>query len=298
MTIRHVGLTTGDFANSLKDLPSCLNAFEAFGLDSVELTLAAFEVVVGGSVNKARLAELQRVCARRPFRFTCHAPVSGDLMDLDHLPLQEAVLAACIDVAGAVGANVLVCHAGGAPTASLGGGGGLARRLEAERNALARLAPRAADAGVLLCLENVFSEPGIQRALPSELAEQIRAIDHPSVAATIDFSHAALNAAFRGADLMSELAALAPLAGHLHIHDSFGRPQTFRPYTRGDAVMFGLGDLHLPPGWGVLDWDAIARLPYARPVIANLELTTRYRAELPEAVGLCRWMAALSGETA
>ena len=87
-------------------------------------------------------------------------------------------------------------------------------------------------------------------ASPAELAAQIRAVNHPNIRATIDFSHAAINAGVRGFDLMAELKELAPYAGHLHIHDSFGKPRSFEPYTYGEAVNFGLGDLHMPPGWG------------------------------------------------
>lgn len=291
MPIVAVGLTTGDFANRLKDLPGCLKRFEELGADYAELSLGALDVIANGRILPSRLAELKRICADHKLRYTLHGPIASRFTDPRHLDLQMEVCRAALEVSGEIGATAQVHHSGATPVDDQAERD---RLYKLERDSLAEIAPHAEACGVTLCLENIFSEGQEFFLSPAELAEQVRAVDHPSIRATIDFSHAAINAGVRGFDLMAELAVLAPYAGHLHIHDSFGKPKSFRPYTYGEAVNFGMGDLHLPPGWGGLDWDAIAALPYAHDVVANLELSTRFEDALPEAVALCRRMAEIS----
>ena len=285
MPIAATGLTTGDFANTLRHLPSCLDKFEALGVESVELSLGAFDIIAGTKVLPHRLAELKRICADRPFKFTLHGPIASSFTDRRHLSLQKDVCRAAMDVSAAIGATAQVHHAGGVPA---GDAAEIVDLLALEREALAEIAPYAAERGVVLCVENIFGDHKTWFASPAELAAQIRAVNHPNIRATIDFSHAAINAGVRGFDLMAELKELAPYAGHLHIHDSFGKPRSFEPYTYGEAVNFGLGDLHLPPGWGALNWEAIAALPYSGDLVANLELSTRFEEELPAAIAYCR----------
>lgn len=296
MPIVGVGVTTGDFANRLQDLPACLDRFEKLGVDSVELSLGAFDIVAAARVLPWRLTELKRICADRPFGYTVHGPIASRFTDRPHLQIQMDVCRAALDVSGEIGATAQVHHGG--DIAHDVGPDEHKALLTMERDALAELAPHAAERGVTLCVETLFSDDKKWCASPIELAEQIRQVDHPAIRATIDFSHSAINAGQRGFDLMAELAVLAPLTGHLHIHDSFGLPRTFRAYTYGEAVNFGMGDLHLPPGWGAFDWDAFAALPWAAPMIGNLELSTRFETELDASVALVRRMIEISADAA
>lgn len=291
MPIIAVGLTTGNFANRLIDLPECLDRFQALGIDSVELSLGALDVIAGAKPLPARVRELKRICADRPLRYTLHGPIASRFTDAAQLQLQLDVCRAALDVSAEIGATAQVHHSGHGPT---GDYGARERCFALERDALAKIAPHAEGCGVVLCVENIFGDDARWFLSPAELAAQIKAVDHPFIRATIDFSHAAINANIRGFDLMRELAVLAPLAGHLHIHDSFGQPTRFTPYTYGEGVNFGFGDLHLPPGWGALDWDAVAALPYAADVVANLELSTRFEDALEESIAVCRRMIAIS----
>jgi sugar phosphate isomerase/epimerase len=51
---------------------------------------------------------------------------------------------------------------------------------------------------------------------------------------------------------------MAPVTGHLHVHDSFGLPYTKKTfYHAAEATALGIGDLHLPIGWGDIAWDEI-----------------------------------------
>ncbi len=290
--ITGVGLSTADFANTLRDLPAALDWFETLGIDSVELSLANFEVIAGCRIEGDRLAELRRICADRPFGYTVHGPIMSSFTDARHLDLQKAAARACLEVSHALGATAQVHHAGLLPHVSAEQRTAM---LAMEREALAEIAPAAREAGVVFCVETLFGRMETWTASPAELARQIHAVDAPEIRATIDFSHAFLNAGERGFDPMEELEALAPLTRHLHIHDSFGLPKTFAPYSRSEAILYGLGDLHLPPGRGALPWDRLARLPYAGPTVANLELTARHRDQVEAAVA---WTRAWIAETA
>ena len=128
--------------------------------------------------------------------------------------------------------------------------------------------------------------PGSHTALPSRLAREIEAIGHPNVLGCLDFSHAAIACAAKGADFFEEVKALARVSRHLHIHDSFGDPAQLRTYTRSERLAYGLGDLHLPIGWGNLPWhDMMAKLEFEPEVIFNLELPVQYWFALGESVG-------------
>ncbi|GMG83880.1 TIM barrel protein [Paralimibaculum aggregatum] len=290
--ITGVGLSTADYALTLRELGPALDWFEQLGVDAVELSLSNFEVIGGCQIYGDRLKELRRICADRPFGYTVHGPILSSFTDRTHLALQKAAAAACLEVSGSLGATAQVHHAGLLPVCSVEQREDL---LAIEREALAEIAPVAQAHGVVFCVETLFGRLEEWTASPAELARQIRAVDHPNIRATIDFSHVFLNAAERGFDPMEELEELAPLAAHLHVHDSFALPRSFSPYSRSEAILFGIGDLHLPPGRGSLPWERLARLPYGGPAVANLELTTRHRDQAADAVG---WTRAWVGQAA
>ncbi|MGF1445680.1 MAG: sugar phosphate isomerase/epimerase family protein [Pikeienuella sp.] len=284
-----IGLSTADFAPTLRELGETLDWFETLGIDSVELALSNFEVVGGARIYADRLAELRRVCADRPFAYTVHGPVMSNFADIRHLDLQKSAARACLEVSHALGATAQVHHAGLLPIVSIEQRAAL---LAMEAEALSEIAPVARDAGCIFAVETLFGRLEQWTASPSELAQQIRRIDDPFVRATIDFSHVFLNAAERGFDAMAELNELAQVTRHLHIHDSFGLPKTFSPFSRSETILFGLGDLHLPPGRGSLPWERLAALPFAGPTVANLELTARHRDQVAAAVAWTRdWVA-------
>lgn len=54
------------------------------------------------------------------------------------------------------------------------------------------------------------------------------------------------------------------MTGHLHVHDSFGLPYSMkRFYHPAEAAALGIGDLHLPIGWG--DSHGPDTTPICRP---------------------------------
>jgi sugar phosphate isomerase/epimerase len=89
-------------------------------------------------------------------------------------------------------------------------------------------------------------------------------------------------AQFRGADYIRTLEAFAPMVNHLHVHDSLGRPTSMEGFYRpAEQIAFGMGDLHLPMGWGDIPWEAILpRLRFRTGTVMIVELFERHFAEL------------------
>lgn len=283
-----VGLSTTDLAPTLGALGAFLDWAETLAPTSVELSLSNFEVIGGCRIWPDRMAELARLCADRPFGFTVHGPIASSFVEPAHLALQIDACRACLEVAHRIGATAQVTHAGLLPADPTT----RAELLQLERDTLAGLAPEFAAAGVVLTVETLFPHNGAWTASPAELAAQIDAVGASSVRACVDVSHVFLNAAERGFDPVAELARLAPLTRHLHVHDSFALPRGFAPYSASEAILFGLGDLHLPPGRGSLPWEALAALPWAGPTIANLELVSQHQDQIAAAVAWTRaWVA-------
>jgi sugar phosphate isomerase/epimerase len=287
-----VGMSLDHTADTLQELGPALDLFETLGVDSVELFLPSLGVVVGAGVRAGQLAELRRLCADRPFAITAHGALSVNLGDVESKRLQRDVVRASVDACGAAGIRLLVQHAMHCPFERRA----IDLALGCEREALAALGPEAAAAGVVLAIETMYPDPGRWTPSPAELAAQLGAVDAPAVGATVDFGHSWLNRGHRPFDYLAEMAELAPWAAHLHIHDNFGRPALFRPWSRGDAIMLGFGDLHLPPGAGDVPWDALARLPWRGRMTANLELDKRWMPEWRGAIGWARdWAARAAG---
>lgn len=277
--VRAAGYSLRDGSPEFDDLGPALDEAEALGVDVVELPVYHWHLVVDGKLLDERVGDLKRALAGRALDYTVHGPLSINLMDLpERLPRHEAVLEASIRVAAQIGASHLVMHTG------------LVRdphddvevAYSRQRDALVRAGDIAAGLGVTLCVENVFRFGGAREtATPAKLAGELGAIDHDAVKATLDFSHAYIRCAESRLDPVAEIAALAPFAAHLHLHDSFGRPTELWTFDPAEAVAFGEGDLHLPIGWGSIDWDALVEACRFPPeTAAILELNPRHWREL------------------
>ena len=125
-----------------------------------------------------------------------------------------------------------------------------------ERDALRALADIGARHGVKLAVETLWVfDRGQYTATAARLAEEIRAIDHPFVCGTLDFSHVYLHSTFLGLDFRAQIEAFAPVAGHLHVHDLFGRPKL--------TAMHALGGARFRP-WRSAPADRLGRHPVGR----------------------------------
>jgi sugar phosphate isomerase/epimerase len=290
-------IATGFNASSedgeLASLEADLKALAEMGCDTVELGLTGIDLIAGGRVIEERAAELVTVTEKFDLRYTVHGLVSSNFMDPATVGYQLAAAKALIELCDRIDARILVQH-GGALRADQ-----IHERADAdarEREALTELADFAKPYGVRIALENIFTtEPGQYRQTPSQIAETVKAVNHDNVVALIDFSHAYIESTYRGLDFMDEIRAMAPVAGHLHVHDSFGRPQGFyKPYHPQENTAMGVGDLHMPLGWGDIAWEQIfGELEFLPNTVLMMEIGRRYRREQPASLERARRLGGL-----
>src|SRR5829696_5659189 len=259
MAFRSVGINLPHLhLDGIRGLIEDLEALKNAGPDFVEVWPHQLGLILGGSLNLTRLVLIQELLLEADLGYTVHAPLEVNLMDLTAPDTQRAVLDASLRFASCIGAEALVCHAGqrvGPRDARYS----LTKQLAAERSALREAGDLAGELGITIAVENYYPELPISRGLiydysvwPSELAEQVFAVDHSAVGVCLDVGHAALAANFFGFDYLEECAAVAPLVRHLHLHDNLQKTNLTGEPPVSEHHVYGLGDLHLPPGRGTV----------------------------------------------
>ena len=253
MAFRSVGINhPGDCSN----LPRSLELPKDAGADFVELLLPDLGVILGGRLGESRMARVSRSLSEVDLSYTVHAPLEADLMDLGQQELQKEILMSSIRFAGEIGGSTVVCHAG-RRVASRDARFRLKDQLSAERAALREIGDLAEELDVTVAVENYLPDRSVligeaydYSTWPSDLAEQISAVDHPAIGICLDVGHAALAASFFGFDYLEECAVATPLVRHVHLHDNLEKTcASVDPADYGDLI-YGVGDLHLPPGHG------------------------------------------------
>lgn len=284
MSFRSIGTNlTGDHRRDLSSLSEELDRLAGSGPDFLELWPDKLGLINAGRLDEARAAEVHEILAKANLPVSVHAPLEIDLMDISSgLPHREA-LESSLRFAGEAGAEVLVCHAGqrrSVRDARLS----LKAQIAAERESLLRAGDLASESGVTIAVENYYPEAPLLRGevydsslWPSELADRVGGLDHSSVAICLDTGHAALAAEALGFDLFGECAAAAPLVRHIHIHDNFCRIASDTPDASSEQRVFGLGDLHLPPGMGDIPLTELFRdLDFPREPSCCAELSDEF----------------------
>ncbi|GAB4510867.1 MAG: sugar phosphate isomerase/epimerase [Roseibium sp.] len=233
------------------------------GSEVCELAAVRLDVVSACRLLPDRLAELKAVLAKHDLRYTLHAPIAVNLMDEPHLDLQIRAARTSLELAAECAADVVVIHPGRVhPALWVDKSRALLKR---EQETLAALADRATELGVRIAYENMSPNRRIIAGTETSyaldlaaLADQIAAVDHPALIACLDVSHAQQGAVLQGFDMYDQAAVLAPHVGHIHFSDSTGVPATIQWDNEGESLFFGIGDMHAPPGFGVIDRDRLA----------------------------------------
>ena len=266
MVFRSMGLTQprthlDGLLGLVEDLQTSKNA----GADFVEIMPHELGVILGGDLDAARLGPVREILLEADMDYTVHAPLEINLMEPTAPELQRDVLISSLRFADEISAEIVVCHAGqrvGARDARHS----FKRQLAAERSALRESGEIAGELGVTIAVENYYPElPIVLGAVydysvwPSELAEQVSAVDHPAVGICLDVGHAALAASAFGFDYIEECAAAAPFVRHVHLHDNLMKPNLTGSPPVSEHPVYGLGDLHLPPGKGTIPLEEMFR---------------------------------------
>ena len=292
--ITGTGISAHKRADDLEDFGSELDMIEELGVETIELPTYDMDIVVAGRIRQPQLAALKRACSGRNVAYTAHGPLAINFMDdAWRLPRHFEVLKASLDVAAEVTCFNYVIHAGVTP---LQQSDGIQDAYARQREWLSKAGDLAKERNLALCVETLFTDSVNQHtATPARLARELAVINHPNVMATIDFSHSYIRLDLEGrrADFLDEVAALAPFARHLHMHDSFGRQDDIWMFTEGERLAFGHGDLHLPLGWGDIPWDELMRVcEFAPGAVFNIELKERYWYAVGECINANKAIAA------
>jgi sugar phosphate isomerase/epimerase len=266
MASRSVGINVPRlYQGGHSGLAEDLESLKTSGPDFAELWPHHLGLILGGSLDAHRLQQVREMLLKTNLAYTVHAPLEVNLMDLTAHDVQRDVLKASIWFANSIDADVVVCHAGqrvGVRDARYS----LREQLAAERSALREAGDLAGELGVTIAVENYYPELPIVRGVvydysvwPSELAEQISEVDHPAVGLCLDVGHAALAAGVFGFDYFEECAAVAPHVRHIHLHDNLMRTNVTGEPPISEHPIYGLGDLHLPPGRGTIPLEELLR---------------------------------------
>lgn len=275
---------------ALLKLGPALDEAATHEVDYVELPLYAIDLVAGGRVLPGRLKQVKAITEGRPFGYTMHGPLGLNLMEsAARVQMHKDVMRATLEVTAELGGVHYVAHVGSLP---LGQEANEEEHYARQREILSEMGDFAADHGITIVVENLFGG-GPKGVLPSRLAQEIAAIAHPAVRACLDVSHAFLLATARGADLLDEAAALAPLAKQVHVHDSFGRLSSQYAGRRAERLAYGIGDLHLPIGLGSIPWETLVEhCRFPGHLVFIHELAPPYWTELASALSKTRELAA------
>ncbi|MCK4410778.1 sugar phosphate isomerase/epimerase, partial [Candidatus Bipolaricaulota bacterium] len=89
-------------------------------------------------------------------------------------------------------------------------------------------------------------------------------------------AHSYINSKKLGYDFIRSIQAARPHIRHAHVNDNFGKgkPESSASYI--EAMPMGIGDLHLPIGWGDIPYEDVFRAMVGYHGIYILELQERF----------------------
>ncbi len=288
MQIRNIGLAVSVAAGHqrFQRLEEALGRVADLGYELVELGISSLGIIFDGAVRPGPLADLVAVTRNTRLRYTVHGLNRLNLAYDPRHDLSKRIMAAQIEVGRAIGASCLVYHSGLQALDAVHHGvrhtllseAELAEGAAREVAALRELAPRAADAGLLIGMENgdshlwehdVIARHGLPRHALSQhharlhippIVRQLEAVDHLAVGLCLDIAHLHIAAHDMGFDYLEAVSQAAPWVRHLHANDNFGRLD-WGFDTESDRWPYGEADIHLPPGWGSIPYgEVFARL--------------------------------------
>ena len=246
-------MDTRRVSGSLKKFESELEFFQRVGFEYVEIPPAGLDVIMRGSLVPTRVKRVKQILNKYELKYTVHAP---DVINLRRVtnPWHKRVFEASIEFAGMIGAEVVVYHCGKTDDRL---DFSEKQQKKAEIRALKSLARFAEEHGVYIGVENLPSHS------VEEVIEIVEAVDHPHVRMTLDVAHLFIAANYKGLDYLNQIEKALPYVVELHVSDTFGEAQErFQdiPDFEGFRLMYGIGDLHLPLGYGDISFNEVAKL--------------------------------------
>lgn len=252
-----------------QQLAAELDQLSAHAYTAAELAVETLHCILGGHLNERHMDIVAGICAAHAetLAFSVHAPSVLDLRDRQYPDIHRQVLLSSVSFAAAIGARVLVVHYEARSDDP---------SIEAQyRRAVEVAADVAGRHDLILGIENIE----VERA--ERVLEFVASVAHPNVRMTYDFGHDYLAADLFGYDHIASARACEPYVAHLHVTDNFGRFNQarlgdfnlYRAIPHSQIAVMGLGDLHLPAGWGSLPiervYDCFATRGYAGLLISE-----------------------------
>ena len=272
----HAQRIDGDLELLRRDLSAIARA----GYKSAEIPVNGVDAVVNGHLREGRVRKIKDLLSQFELEYTVHAPCSLNLRDFRYPETHRRVFEACIEFTAKIGARNLVYHQGRLIKAArlqshLGEERTQppeiteeeARELEVE--ALTDLGKLASSLGVRICIENTY-------ASITHLIRLVEDVKLDSVGICYDFGHSYINSKRIGYDFLRSIRLAKPYIYHVHIHDNFGKgePEVLIPYIEG--MPMGIGDLHLPVGWGSIPYEEALKALGDYDGIYTIELERRF----------------------
>lgn len=256
MRIKGIGInahpehTGGEIENLERDL----KFFQDVGYEYVEIPVDAVDVVRYGKLVSRQMQELKALLNSLNLKYTVHAPGALDLRDVDNFEVQKELFRACIEFTAQIGAEIFVYHYNQKTQDP--------NLEQAIHQGMLEISDYAKDKGVQICVENIEIDT------VQNVVEFVEKVARENVGMTFDFGHAYLASIRFGFNFLESVRLAKPYIRHIHVQDNFGRFEELRlasydqykliPYRR--LIALGKGDLHLPPGWGIVPLDAAIEL--------------------------------------
>lgn len=255
------------------DFQRALDRIVEIGGRVAEIDLDILPFILDGVVAD-RVADYAReIMLRKPLRYSAHVSSVLDMRSRDGYAAHENLLLRSIDVCGRLGVEVLTVH-----YENRGKLEWVERRFfDAYRCA----SDYAAEKSVRMAMENIEIED-YRLAL-----DFVQSVDRRNLQFALDTGHLFLSCGYFGQDFFEALQECAANAGHVHLNDNVGkfmelRITDFDAYRRvpmNRRALFGMGDLHYPPGFGTLPFDQVFCALKAHRKLEDVFLICEYERE-------------------
>jgi sugar phosphate isomerase/epimerase len=288
-----VNIMQNHSVNDISVFAEKLNKIVNIGFNTVEIPVQGMDIIVNGRIDYKRLSLYKELLKDYPIRILIHAPLELNLFCSENFETEKRLLFSSLEVSAELGAEVMTYHParfisedeffypGNRKTYK---DDEKKELVENERIIMQEAGALAAEHNIVIGMENLrpyldcphysYSE------IPAVLAEQVKAIDRPSIGITLDLGHLLLASKVYDLDIEEQMTAIAPLVVHIHAHDNFGKPSYSSEKDQYALVPRGMGDMHMPVGEGAVPLKDILTIlyPYYDGYIIN-ELRDRYESK-------------------
>jgi len=247
-----VNVDTGRIGGVLSKLERELEFFKKLNVDYVEIPPAGLDVILKGKILKNRLDRVKGVLEKWNFKYTVHAPDITNLKNKFN-PLHMEVMKSTLQFAKEIKAEVVVYHCG-----EIDHDLDLAAKdqVRAEIESLRILGDLAQDYNLVIGVENTTQTM-------EEVLELVESVDHPNVGITLDIAHLFTITNYYGLDFIKQIELALLKIVELHVSDNLGEyALTYKeiPETYHFRFVYGLGDIHLPLGMGIIPYEDVINI--------------------------------------